>query len=350
MFCENTLYNKRQEIPGEASYGLWGDKWMKNGKPVIEKEKIDRHIILDVDRDEDYELFEKLGKALSSEVRIRMLAILKHKSMNVVELAQELKVPVSSAAFHVNLLEEANLITTEMLPGIRGSQKVCSSRAEDVLLSINTSPQEKERRSFSVDMPIGNYYDFKIHPTCGMVNDETYIESCDDVKSFYSPNRSAAQLMWFQRGFVEYRFPNHFVSGKNPCYVSFSLEICSEAPGYRNVWPSDITFSINGRELLTYTSPGDFGGRHGKLTPIWWTDGNTQFGLLKTISVDNTGTYLDGVMKSEEITVESLDLPARQYISFKIEIKKDAKHVGGINIFGKSYGDYPQNIVMHVEY
>ena len=66
--------------------------------------------------------------------------------------------------------------------------------------------------------------------------------------------------------------------------------------------------------------------------------------------MDNTGTYLDGVMKSEEITITSLDLPERQYISFKIEIKKDAKHVGGINIFGKSYGDYPQNIVMHVEY
>lgn len=315
-----------------------------------EKEKIDRHIRLNIDREEDYELFERLGKALSSDVRLRMLAILKHKSMNVVELAQVLKIPVSSAAFHVNLLEEANLINTEMLPGIRGSQKVCSSRAEDVFLSINTSPQEKERRSFSVDMPIGNYYDFKIHPTCGMVNDETYIESCDDVQSFYSPNRSAAQLIWFQRGFVEYRFPNHFISGKNPNYVSFSLEICSEAPGYRNVWPSDITFSINNRELLTYTSPGDFGGRHGKLTPIWWTDGNTQFGLLKTISVDGTGTYLDGVMKSEEITIESLELSAQPYISFKIEIKKDARHVGGINIFGKSYGDYAQNIVMHVEY
>lgn len=316
----------------------------------IDKEKIDRHISLNIDREEDYELFEKLGKALSSDVRLRMLAILKHKSMNVVELAQVLKIPVSSAAFHVNLLEEANLINTEMLPGIRGSQKVCSSRAEDVFLSINTSPQEKERRSFSVDMPIGNYYDFKIHPTCGMVNDETYIESCDDVQSFYSPNRSAAQLIWFQRGFVEYRFPNHFISGKNPNYVSFSLEICSEAPGYRNVWPSDITFSINDRELLTYTSPGDFGGRHGKLTPIWWTDGNTQFGLLKTISVDGFGTYLDGVMKSEDITVESLELSARPYISFKIEIKKDARYVGGINIFGKSYGDYAQNIVMHVEY
>lgn len=66
--------------------------------------------------------------------------------------------------------------------------------------------------------------------------------------------------------------------------------------------------------------------------------------------MDGSGTYLDGVMKSEEITIDTLALSAQPYISFKIEIKKDAKHVGGINIFGKSYGDYPQNIVMHVEY
>lgn len=316
----------------------------------LEKEKIDRHIRLDIDREEDYGQFEKLGKALSSQVRLKMLAILKHKSMNIIELAQELRVPVSSAAFHVTLLEEAHLINTEMLPGIRGSQKVCSARAEDVFLSVNTASMEEESRSFSVDMPIGNYYDFRIHPTCGMVSADSYIGSCDDVKSFYSPDRSGAQLMWFQRGFVEYRFPNHFMGDLAPGYLSFSLELCSEAPGYRNVWPSDITFSINNQELFTYTSPGDFGGRHGKLTPIWWTDGNTQFGLLKTISVDDKGTYLDGVQQSEKLTIRSLGLEDQPYISFKIEIKKDAKHVGGINIFGSAYGDYPQDIVMHVEY
>ena len=93
-----------------------------NRQSANEKEKIDRHIVLDIDSEENYELFERLGKALSSRVRIRMLALLKHKSMNIVELAQELTIPVSSAAFHVNMLEEANLINTEMLPGVRGSQ------------------------------------------------------------------------------------------------------------------------------------------------------------------------------------------------------------------------------------
>lgn len=313
-------------------------------------EKIARHIILDLDQPDHYQSLEILGKALSSQARLQILYLLKHQSLNIVELARELHIPVSSTAFHINLLEEAGLITTELLPGIRGSQKVCSSRAEDITIAINNTPQLLKARSFSVDMPIGNYFDFKISPTCGMISETSYIESCDDVRAFYSPGRVSAELIWFHKGFIEYRFPNHFLIDSKPEYISFSLEICSEAPGYRNIWPSDITFFVNDIEILTYTSPGDFGGRHGKLTPAWWTDGNTQFGLLKTISADIKGVSLDGVLKSSSITIDTLDLPTKPYISFKIAIKEDAVHTGGINIFGKASGDYPQNIIMHVDY
>lgn len=319
-------------------------------KPFHKSDKITRHISLTLDDPNHYPTLELLGKALSSQHRLQILRLLKHQSLNIVELARELQIPVSSAAFHINLLEEAGLITTEMLPGVRGSQKVCSSRAEDIAISINNSPGQQEAHSFSVDMPIGNYFDFEIHPTCGMVNETSYIESCDDVRAFYSPGRGAAQLIWFHAGFIEYRFPNHFLIDSRPTYVSFSLELCSEAPGYRNIWPSDITFSVNGQELLTYTSPGDFGGRHGKLTPSWWTDGNTQFGLLKSVSIDKSGVSLDGVLKNPSITIDTLDLSTNPYISFQIAVKEDAVHVGGINIFGKAYGDYPQNIIMHVDY
>lgn len=314
-----------------------------------EDDKITRHISLDLDNESHYPVLETLGKALSSTIRLQILYLLKQQSLNIVELAQRLDIPVSSTAFHINLLEKAGLITTEMLPGIRGSQKVCSSRAEDIQIAINSSPRQTPMRSFSIDMPIGNYFDFRIHPTCGMVNDTSYIESCDDVRAFYSPCRCSAQLIWFHKGFIEYRFPNHFLIDARPSYISFSLELCSEAPGYRDIWPSDITFYMNDTELLTYTSPGDFGGRHGKLTPPWWTDGNTQFGLMKTISMDKKGVSLDGVLKSESITINTLDLSGKPYISFKIAIKNEAVHVGGINIFGKSYGDYSQNIIMHID-
>ena len=41
---------------------------------------------------------------------------------------------------------------------------------------------------------------------------------------------------------------------------------------------------------------------------------------------------------------------ARHKADRKIEIKEDAKNIGGINIFGEKYGDHPQGIVMNLTY
>ena len=54
-------------------------------------------------------------------------------------------------------------------------------------------------------------------------------------------------------------------------------------------------------------------------------------------------------MKTESINIDAFDLALNPYISFKIAIKEDAVHTGGINIFGKAYGDHAQNIIMHID-
>lgn len=48
--------------------------------------------------------------------------------------------------------------------------------------------------------------------------------------------------------------------------------------------------------------------------------------------------------------LKKLDISARNYISFKIGIKPTAKNIGGINLFGKKFGNYAQNILMVIEY
>ena len=48
----------------------------------------------------------------------------------------------------------------------------------------------------------------------------------------------------------------------------------------------------------------------------------------------------------QNITFSSLNIAKGTHISLKIGIKPDAKHVGGINVFGKRFGDYPQAILM----
>jgi predicted transcriptional regulator len=43
-----------------------------------------------------------------------------------------------------------------------------------------------------------------------------------------------------------------------------------------------------------------------------------------------------------------LDLANHHSIRLRIAVKPDAKHPGGINIFGRGFGNYDQEIVMRI--
>lgn len=51
--------------------------------------------------------------------------------------------------------------------------------------------------------------------------------------------------------------------------IELVMEVSSEAPGYENGYPSDLTVWINGVEIGAWTSPGDLGGVRGRLKPHW---------------------------------------------------------------------------------
>ena len=253
-------------------------------------------------------------------------------------------------ALHIRTLEDARLIITETQPGLHGSMRVCICSIQSFLLETFEAEADKVNNAVTLDMPVGNYHDFHVEPTCGLADENGILGAFDDIRPFYSPLRTRAQLLWFQQGFVEYRFPNL----TNPLLelqeLAFQMELCSEAPGFLEEWPSDITVSVNGREAATYHSPGDFGSRRGRLTPASWCNGRTQYGLLKTFSVKRDGSYLDGLPVDSEVTLESLNLSAHPYITLRVEVKKEADHVGGVNIFGEKYGDFPQGILMSLTY
>ena len=65
-------------------------------------------------REYDIEAMEEvydLGKALASPVRLEMLQLLYDKSLIIGEIAKEMNLPASSAAFHAKILEKAGLNT-----------------------------------------------------------------------------------------------------------------------------------------------------------------------------------------------------------------------------------------------
>lgn len=323
---------------------------MSNRKKAPVKINGERDISLHLSNLEHHEKIALIGNALSSTVRLKILNILKDAVLSVQEIATTLNIPVSSTALHIKKLEEAGLVLTESQPGMHGSMRVCTCIMQSFYLQTFDSDADSQNNTITMEMPIGNYYQCEIEPTCGLADENGIMDAYDNVKCFYSPFRSNAQLIWFHQGYVEYRFPNI----SNPLLelheISFQMEICSEAPGYLENWPSDITVSINDVEVSTYCSPGDYGARRGRLTPPAWPNGRTQYGILKAFSIRQDGGYVDGKLVNHAVNLNQIHLQDKPYISLKIEIKDTAKNIGGINIFGEKYGDYPQGIIMNLVY
>ena len=197
-------------------------------------------------------------------------------------------------------------------------------------------------------MPIGLYTRCEVSAPCGLCSPEGIIGLLDVPGTFLNPDRMNAGLMWFTRGFVEYQFPNNArLVGKRVAALEFSMELSSEVPGTSADWPSDITIAVNGREIGMWTSPGDFGDQRGVFTPGWWKLKGSQYGKLKSWRVTPEGSFVDGV-RTSSLTPDDLDISAHHSIRFRIEVKPDARHPGGVNVFGRGFGNYDQDIVLRL--
>lgn len=289
-----------------------------------------------------------VAKALTSELRVRILSSLTDRVMNVNQIAQEFGIPQSTAATSVRILENAGLIATEQKPASKGAQKLCRSVAHDVLLSLVPSPANLQENVLETEMPVGLYTDFQVAETCGLVSESSVIGYYDHPSSFLDPHRATAQLVWFSRGYLEYRFPNNTRPGQVVKSMSITAEVCSEFPGSRHDWPSDITVWINSVEIGSWTSPGDMGDRRGVFTPSWWQLGDSQYGFLKTWRVTRDGAYIDGVRISG-VTLDDISVDRSEHIAVRIGVKEDATNCGGLNLFGHRFGNYDKGLTLRLE-
>lgn len=296
----------------------------------------------------DKEKICKLGKALSSPERVDILRMLYNHHYIIGDIARELGLPVSSTVFHLKILEEAGLISMQPQPGTRGNTKICTSIADYVNIEL-VAPCAEASEIFSVEMPIGAFTSCHVTQTCGLASKEGRIGIWDMENSFYYPERINAGILWASSGYVEYKFANGVPRTRTAKQISISMEICSETPKHKDDWKSDISLWINGRECATWTSPGDFGDRRGRLNPEWWKNADTQYGMQVVWKVNQEGCYVNGE-KVSNVTIDRLNLPARSYIAVRVGNKPDSRYVGGFNLFGKTFGDYEQDIILTIEY
>ena len=297
------------------------------------------------------ETAKRVIRALDSDIRILILGMLSHEVMNLTELTAALGLPLSTVGFHVKHLEEAGLLHVEYVPGSRGSQKLVSKRYDEILFELPGAAIQAsgDDNVVEISMPIGNYSHFEVRPTCGLASETKIIAMLDDPRSFFEPDHVHAQILWFGDGYIEYQFPNNIPVGAQVQELELSMEVCSEAPQYALDWPSDITLWINDQAIGTWTSPADFGGVRTPLMPDWWMTDQTTYGLLKRWRVDRERSYIDG-QALLGTNIDALKIRGRNYIKVRIGIKEDARHKGGLNLFGRKFGNYPQDIVMHLRY
>lgn len=287
-------------------------------------------------------------KVLSSEVRLRVLDLLARKPCNVNEIAEALALPQSTVATNVLALEEAGLIETESIKARKGSQKVCRRKYGEILIRFGDPSLERDDGAVEVAMPIGLYTNYEVFSPCGLCSPESVVGYLDVPDSFLSPDRMKAGLLWFEMGWVEYKFPNNSRLKEKPVSrLELVTELSSETPGTNKNWLSDITLWVNNVEVGSWTSPGDFGDRRGKYTPPWWKLEGSQYGLLKNWSVTPEGSFVDGV-KISGVTLDDLSLQDHHSVKIRIGVKEEAEHRGGINIFGRGFGNYGQDMILRL--
>ncbi|HEX3023051.1 MAG TPA: winged helix-turn-helix transcriptional regulator [Lachnospiraceae bacterium] len=287
-------------------------------------------------------------KALASDLRIEIIKLLlQSNGLNMNELANKLSITNGALTSHIRKLEDCGLISIANESVGHGNQKKCMVHLDKILVDFEAANMNEN--IYETEIQVGHYTDYCVYPTCGIASSSHLIGEVDDARYFAHPDRFNCEIIWFTKGYVEYMIPNLLPTAQEIEQITISAELSSEAPGINNNWPSDIHFYINELCLGSWISPGDFGEVKGIFTPDWWYPNWNQYGMLKLIVLNKEGTFIDG-LKISDVSIKDLHLDYKSTIRFKMGIPDDAKHIGGLTIFGRGFGNYNQDIKVRIHY
>jgi len=289
-------------------------------------------------------------KALSAPARIQIMELIYSNDMSMNDLAEALGLTNSAISLHVSKLEEAGLVRIEASSGKHGVMKLVKPIHSRLIVQLAPGADEAEQPCYIDDISVGHFSYIDAHPTCGICTQQNIIGELDDPRTFSYPERFVAGILWIGWGDVTYRLPNRLKAGEQITELQLSFEISSECPETNEDYPSDIYFYINDTSLGKWISPGDYGARKGLLSPAWWPEKLNQYGLLKTLIVNKSGTFIDGTLQISDITIDDLGLDYNSSIDFRLSVPKDTTNCGGLTLFGSHFGDYKQDIISKMYY
>lgn len=287
-------------------------------------------------------------KALGSETRVGILELLYAEGpLRMTDISERLGLTSGALTPHIKVLTDCGLVSVSVGSGKHGVHKICTA-AEDRIL-IDPVQTGRDVNVYETEIGVGQYTAHEVLPTCGLATPEYIVGEVDDPRFFASPDRVKCGIVWLGSGFFEYIIPNFLKANQKLIEIQVSLEIGSEAPGYSEDWPSDITFALGGIQVGTWTSPGDFGARRGIYTPDWWNRHWNQHGLFKLLSINEKGTFMDG-MRLSDVTLADIPVRSGVPLTLRISAPKDAPRPGGLTIYGRAFGNYNQDITVRMHY
>ena len=114
------------------------------------------------------------AKALSSKLRVSILQYLAaYPGTGLMDLATVFGVSRAAITQNIKALTDAGLVEFGQSSGKGGARKACYLKEQQFLLNLGR-PFARQK-IYATEMPIGQYIDHEIMPTCGIATTETLI-------------------------------------------------------------------------------------------------------------------------------------------------------------------------------
>src|SRR5690554_3705024 len=127
-------------------------------------------------------------KGLASPVRIRILKLLHEQgSQNINEIARILELPQSTVSANVSILEEADLIRSDIVKARKGNQKICHSNFDEVVIAFKDDVTPARSGHIEVSMPLGLYTSCEVEAPCGLCTPDGVVGLLDVPDTFLDP-------------------------------------------------------------------------------------------------------------------------------------------------------------------
>ena len=105
--------------------------------------------------------------ALASSVRLQIIQILSKDELSIKELAEKVGISSPIMLKHIQLLEEAGIVTSRMVRKNGSLCRICTLVFAEYRFMIETRRKNLPSvQTFSV--PVGQYSDIFAEPTCGL--------------------------------------------------------------------------------------------------------------------------------------------------------------------------------------